>query len=151
MARAAGRLAMKRRSCSLKSWKRKITATVYLPIWHGHDQQARQISTLVQPAFTQHSSVRAHQPRPAACLQRYRGKTQPLGNSHCKRSGKTQFSCAHFSDPDSSTVVTACTFSIDFTGLKWFRYSPGSSDHTPEDGLWPQHYFCFLLHHWDMV
>lgn len=152
MARAAGRLAMNRLSCSLKSWKRKITATVYVPIWHGHDQQARQIQhPRAARLHTEHSSLRAHQPRPADHLQRYRGETQPLGYSHCKRSGKTPFSCACFSDPESSTIVTAHTFSIDFTGLKWFRYSQGSSDHTAEDGLWPQHYFCFLLHHWDMV
>lgn len=119
MARAAGRLAMNSLSSSLKSWKRKITVTVYPPIWLSHDRQAHQTQHPVQqPAFTESRAAKAHQQHPADHSQGYRGKTQPPGNSHCKRSGKTQFSCACFSDPASSTVVTAHTFSIDSAGLK---------------------------------
>lgn len=86
-------------------------------------------STLVQP------SLRAEWKHTNHILQTaYRGmegKHNPLfGNSHCQRSGKTQFSWACFSDPGSSTVVAAYTFSIDSAGLKWFRCCHGSSDHT---------------------
>lgn len=110
-------------------------------------------STLVQPAFTQSTAVweNTNHVLQTTCSST-EGKHNPLVTAIAKGLGKkTPFSCACFSDPESSTIVTAHTFSIDFTGLKWFRYSHGSSDHTAEDGLWPQHYFCFLLHHWDMV
>lgn len=57
MARAAGRLAMNRLSCSLKSWKRKIRVSVYPPIWHGRDPQAHQTK---HPASTESRAVWKH-------------------------------------------------------------------------------------------
>ena len=65
MARAAGRLAMNRLSCSLKSWERNITATVHLSDTAVINRHARS-STIAQTTFIQRS-VKAHHNPQAAC------------------------------------------------------------------------------------
>lgn len=96
MARAAGRLAMNRLSCSLKSWKRKITATVYLSdmaVINGHARS----SIIMQTAVIQRS-VKAHHILQTGCSGT-EWKHNPLVTQSFQKvqENTLQFSCGCFS------------------------------------------------------
>lgn len=144
-ARAAGRLAMNRLSCSPKSWKRKITATVYLSDMAVINRHARS-SAIVQTAFIQRS-VKAYHILQTTCSSTGWKRNPLVTQSFQKvRENTLQFSCACFSDPSSSTIVTADTLNIVFAGFKRFRSCVVRQPIRPADGLRPQHHeSSFLL------